>query len=139
MKIANRNTLAGYVLLEALVAVLIVALGMLGLTRLESQVVGAAGEAKARSAATALARSQIESVRNAVLSNQFPPTPVVGTSPSTVTRDGIAYTMTWTMTQPDSTRNDRLVRVDVSWTDRAGGTQKVSLNSIIAWNDPALG
>lgn len=132
-----RKTSGGFLLIEVMVAILIVAMGILGLAKLEAMVVGSAGEAKSRSAAMALARSQIDTLRNSVLKTQY--TSNLATGSKTDTVNGISFTTTWTVTQPDSNYEDRLVQVSVSWIDQSGSTQTITLDSVIAWNDPVLG
>lgn len=132
-----RKTSGGFLLIEVLVAVLIVAMGILGLAKLEAMVVGSAGEAKSRSAAMALARSQVDTLRSNILQAQFTSNVATGTRTDTV--NGIEFSTAWTVSQPDLTLQNRLVRVSVSWTDRSGNTQTVTLDSVIAWNDPVLG
>lgn len=131
-----RKTSGGFLLIEVLVAVLIVAMGILGLAKLEAMVVGSAGEAKSRSAAMALARSQIESLRGSALKTQYTSDLASGTRTETI--NGISFTMTWTVSQPDSNYEDRLIRVAVSWIDRSGNTQTITLDSVVAWNDPVM-
>jgi Tfp pilus assembly protein PilV len=138
MKTNWRNASPGFVLIEALVAILIVALGVLALAQLESHIMGAAGESKARSTAMALARSKIDELRGSILQSQYVGALVTG-SQNNITKDGIAFNATWTISKPNANLDNHLVQVVVNWTDRAGNTQKVDLNSLVAWNDPALG
>lgn len=131
----------GFVLIEVMVAILIVALGILALAQLESHVVGAAGEAKSRSSAMALARSRIDDLRGTILKSQYDTNLASGSGSQTVQLNGIDYSVAWTVANTTSGSNaleNRLVQVDVTWTDRAGNTQHVYLNTQVAWNDPAL-
>ena len=131
----------GFVLIEVMVAILIVALGILALAQLESHVVGAAGEAKSRSTAMALARSRIDDLRGTILKSQYDTNLASGSGSQTVQLNGIDYSVAWTVANTTSGSNaleNRLVQVDVTWTDRAGNTQHVYLNTQVAWNDPAL-
>lgn len=132
-----RKTSGGFLLIEALVAVLIVALGVLGLAKLEALVMGSAGEAKSRSAAMALARSKIEDLRGSALLTQYTADLISGSESST--HNNISFTTTWNVSQPDTTVQDRLVKVTVNWTDQSGTIQTVTLGSVVAWNDPVMG
>lgn len=132
-----RKTAGGFLLIEILVALLIVALGVLGLAKLESIVVSSAGEAKSRSAAMALARSEIDSLRNNAMLTQY--TGNMASGARTETINGIDFAMTWTVGNASTYSQDRSIVVAVSWTDRSGNTQTVSLDSVIAWNNPVLG
>lgn len=131
--ISSRKSL-GFVLIEALVAVLIVALGILALAKLQTQVLGTSAEAKERSAAMAVARATIDGLRNSVIKTQY--TALASGGPTTTTKDGISFTTTWTVSTPSVSYDDRLVQVTVTWTDRFGQTRQIDLNSRVAWSDP---
>lgn len=129
----------GFLLIEALVALLILTVGLLGLSTLYSHVTGAAGEAKSRSQAMAQASSKIDELRNLLLEADYTASLPNGTTATTATVDGLEYSMSWTVTDTVSGLQNKLVQVGVSWLDRAGNTQTVNLNTILGWNDPARG
>ena len=130
-----RRGTAGFVLIEALVAVLIVALGMLALTKLEALMIASAGDARARSQAVTLARAKTDELRSAIIRAQYNAAVVAGTqSQDTVTLGANTFTRNWDVTQ-DATLQQRLVKVYVTWTNTAGNTLRVDLNTLIAWDD----
>lgn len=136
----------GFLIIEVLVALLVLSLGVVGMTTLMAQVTGAAGDAKARSEALAQARTLLDELRNNALPADYearlaaPASPAKATASSTRQVNGITYTLTSSISgdtaQP---RGRRLVEVVASWTDRTGRTQSVQLESALAWNDPVRG
>lgn len=129
----TRNSVTGYVLIEALVAVLIVALGVLALTKLEAMVISSAGESRSRSEAMAISQAQMEVLRNSVLLSQFPAN---ATGTAQTSGQNATYNLAWSITTPDASLAQRLVALTTTWTDRFGNTQTLTLNSQVAWNDP---
>lgn len=134
MGFANRKHTAGFVLLEALVAVLIVALGIMALAKLEAMVISSGGESRARSEAVALARAKTDELRNAIIKSQFVANGTY-TSSATVTGQANTYTLHWDVTTPDANLEQRLITAYVTWTNAAGNTQRVDLNTLVAWDD----
>lgn len=141
-----RQTARGFTLLEALVALVVMGFGMLALTSLQISLSRNADVAKQRTEALRLAQDRMEALRS-----------FTGISTGTVNWDGLSsssdsissynvgsstvgtnttYTRTWTL---GGTSADRLraATVQVSWTDRAGSAQSVSISSVIAQHDPA--
>lgn len=132
----------GFTLIEALVALLIMAFSMLGLAGLQMVMARNAEMARQRSEATRLAEEKIEEYRafNSIeagtglvawdsLASSVAPEPI--TSGSNVT---FSRSTTFGGTSADAKRT---VQVTVSWTDRTGETKSVTLNSYIAKIDPA--
>src|SRR5574337_679882 len=85
----------GFVLLEALIALLIVSLGLLAISKLEGLTVSAAGEARSRSEAVTLAQKKLEQLRNWVTAASFTAGMVTGTS--TYSGTNAAYNYAWTI------------------------------------------
>ena len=134
----NRNTLGrrrGFALLEALLSLLVVSGGMLGLSQLQNMLARNNDLAAQRTEATQLASECIESLRALRTTadwNSLPgtrcPSPVAGRNTSyarTVTLGGAA------------TAPMRTASVTVSWNDREGAPQSVNLFSYLANTDPA--
>ena len=59
----RKNTLAGFSLIEVLIAVVVLSFGILALTALQSSLIKAATDARAQSVALALAKDQLEQMR----------------------------------------------------------------------------
>lgn len=120
----------GVILIEALVAILIVALGMLGIVKLEGYLIASTGLAKARAEAMALAEDKIEETRA-----QLDEDSLIDSEPTAVTGTNATFTVSSTITDTLPT-TAKHVDVTVSWTDERGAGQSVNLQSLIAWEDP---
>lgn len=121
----------GIILIEALVAMLIVALGMLGIIKLQGHLISSTGLAKARAEAIALAEDRMELLRSRLDEDELES----GTDPD-IEGTNATYDVAWTisdLTGPDQ----RFVDIDVSWTDSRDEAQVISLQGLIAWEDPA--
>lgn len=128
----------GFTLFEVMVALAVMAFGLIGIAALQGLLGRNADVAKQRTEATRLAQEQMERMR------AFTSIAAVA---GQVTWDGLAagndtttsnatYTRTWSLA---GTTSDpmRRVSVNVAWTDRAGEAQSVTLNSVISKTDPS--
>jgi len=126
----------GQGLLEVLIALILVAFGILALIRYQTNLSLNQEVVRQISDATILAANQIETLSdyssqagyNAIASGS-----AVNNSIATNT----SYTVTWTVTSftnPTYTAID----VNVTWTDHAGNARNLRLDSNIAWLDPAV-
>jgi type IV pilus modification protein PilV len=151
----NRSRQSGFTLVEALIALLVVSFGMLALAGMQITMTRSADLAKQRSEAVRLAQLKMEQLRsfdginsgtytygaNVVSSGASETICPTCTAPLNATTNA-TFSRSWTVTRADgvtaATSDDlqKWIRVDVSWTDRANQTQTVSLNSVIARNDP---
>ncbi|MFD0668531.1 hypothetical protein ACT80S_12490 [Ramlibacter sp. MAHUQ-53] len=135
----------GFLIIETLVALLVLSLGVLGMTTLMGQVTGGTGESKARSEALALAREKLDDLRNNGIQAEFTGRLASG-SDSPTNADGMQFKREWRVNfnpyNPVPASSPLLVskvEVDVKWTGRSGQEQTVRLDSAIAWNDPVRG
>jgi Tfp pilus assembly protein PilV len=131
MRTPRSRKSAGFVLLEALIALLIVSIGLLAISKLEGLTISAAGEARSRSEAVTLAQKKLEQLRNWVTSASFTAGMVNGTSSYSGTN--AAYNYAWTISAGAA---GTLVQLTTTWTDRFGTGQSIDLNSLVAWDDP---
>ena len=126
----------GASLLEALVAFVVLSIGLLGMVRLQSHLRLDADIARQRSEAVRLAQQDIETLRS------FAAMAASGTQPSYATITSAARTIDLTSTRYDLTRSiadnagHKTVSVSAAWTDRSGKPQSVALESMIAGSDP---
>ncbi|MBI5719845.1 MAG: prepilin-type N-terminal cleavage/methylation domain-containing protein [Burkholderiales bacterium] len=144
----SRRARRGISLIEALVAMAIMAFGMLGVIGMQSTLRASADLSKQRSEATRLAQEKIEAWRSfSVIPAPAPPASSV-TSYASIAGTGAVenlssfisnttYTRTSTVTESSPPGHKTLV-VDVSWPDRAGTTQNVRLFSVVAQVSPDL-
>lgn len=127
----------GFVLIEALVALLLISIGLLGVAKLQTLSLTNSGEAKSRSEAMALSQSKLEQVRNMLLLTAFTATPMVSGA-ATVVGSNASYDMTWTVSTPNVNLEQRLIQLSTTWTNSQNIQQRLDLNSVVAWDDPGL-
>ena len=139
MHIAAHGTPArqqGVLLLEALLAFLTLSLGMVALSRLQTDLRASADAARERSEAVRLAQLDIEGLRafvdgagwNAIANAKADVTPAGSTTGYTLER------VVQTHTDPLL----KAVQVTLHWNDRHGSAQQWRLDTLIAGHDPAL-
>lgn len=134
----------GTTLLEALVAFLVLSLGMLTVARVQTQLRFNADVARQRSEAVRLGQDDLETLRafSVIAASASTRAYADVTSSSRVVDAAAGYASntrylvarqieTWSAPRAKS------ASVTVSWTDRAGDTQRVVLNSVISGTDPA--
>jgi len=145
-----RRRQRGVTLIEALVALLVMSFGMLALVGLMSSLRFGADLAKQRSEAMRIARAEIAKLRDFSELSRGAATPSTarvydeiidqaGSRQETPDDSNTTYGVT-TGIAPLTTGGQGLtVRVSVSWTDRAGDSQFVNLDTVIASIDPIFG
>lgn len=134
----QRQGARGFSLIEALIAMAVVAFGLLSVAGMQLMLARNADVAKQRSEATRLAQQQLEALRSFTTIGDVPgqaswDSMAGGTD---VTTTNTAFTRTWSVA---GAAGDPLRRISVavSWVDRAGDTQNVTLNSVISKTDPS--
>jgi Tfp pilus assembly protein PilV len=134
----------GITLLEALIAFLVLSLGMLAIARLQTHLRLDAEIARQRSEAVRLAQQDIESMRAFALLSAAPGTPAfaaITAESRTVDASGNATNTAYRVTrqlEPTTTLQAKSLRVTVDWHDRAGDSREVALASVIAGTAPAF-
>ncbi|RQO55294.1 hypothetical protein DBR47_20665 [Paucibacter sp. KBW04] len=144
----------GVALIEALVALLIMAFGMLALAGLQNSMRRGADLAKQRGEAVRLAQQEMEWLRSFALLTPDPDKPEILAFDSIVNRDlndpisvsdadtNTTFTVV-RLVQPapaGTLATQRLdIRVSVTWADRSEGAQIVTLDSILSRSPPSLG
>jgi len=126
----DRHTQRGSSLFEALIAFLVLSLGMVGLARMQGQQRSDADAARQRSEAVRLAQDDLEQARGA--------RPFGLLASAARTTGGVTvYRIDRTITSLDAPQSVAAT-IDVSWTDRGGAAQHIELHSIIADAQPSL-
>jgi type IV pilus modification protein PilV len=133
----------GVSLIEALVAMAVMSIGMLGLVGLQTSLRSTSDVAKQRSEAVRLAQERVEEARAFVYldttANVADYTDMTeGTVDETLVRTNATYLRQRTVTTLPSPRKGKTVQVNVSWTDRTGQTQSVQLSTVVAGIAPEL-
>jgi Tfp pilus assembly protein PilV len=138
MKTSHRFRGRGFALLEALIALLVAALALAAVIRLQGAITKGSGDALARSEALTFAQEAIEQLRMQAATRQG--------------FEGLA-SAGWANVQDERSTNAtfqrrvivadtaggveaRDVTVEVQWTDADGVQQAVVLSSTIGWDDP---
>jgi type IV pilus modification protein PilV len=134
----------GISLVEALVAFLVMAIGMLAIIGIQATLRFNSDAAKQRSEAVRLAQAEIERMRAfSVLPVTNGATSYTGIVPlaqhviAGVTNANTQYNLT-TILPATNTPAMQQVQVTVTWADRQGADQRVTLTTAIAGIDPAL-
>lgn len=134
----------GTTLLEALVAFLVLSLGMLTVARVQTQLRLNSDVARQRSEAVRLGQEDLESMRAfSVISASSGARSYADVTSASTTVDSNAGYATNTRYQvarqieAASAPNAKNAAVTVSWNDRSGALQQVVLSSIISGGDPA--
>jgi len=141
---SRRRGQRGIGLIEALVSLLVLALGMMSFAALQARLRLNSDVAKQRAEAVRLAQEQIEGFRSFGTLAGFDG---VGSGSGTVTASTMASNATYTITSQvaDAPRAAGLsnapvknLLVTVTWNDRNGNAQSVIFRTMIARSDPAI-
>lgn len=135
----------GFTLLEALIAFVVLAGGLLAAYRYHNISIQSTADAKIRAEATALAEQKLEALRNFETIGEFT-TEVVSHTDVTDGAgsgdahdwgyDGVDFAASFTRTVTVTGTNPREVLVQVGWTDRAGSPQSVQVSSLLWETEP---
>jgi Tfp pilus assembly protein PilV len=132
----------GTSLLEALVAFLVLSLGMLTVARVQTQLRLHADVARQRSEAVRLAQEDLETLRDfaaiAVGAGTRSYDAIASASRTVDTDAGNTRYVVARQIDPADAPHAKSAIVTVSWSDRSGGAQQVVLNSLIGGVDPAI-
>ena len=128
----RNSRLSGFTLLEALVALLVLSVGLVAVARLQADLLLGSRQAKARGEATAIARQQIEHLRSSSIRRSRGPLSVAGARTQTGSHQ--VYRVEW-HTMPAAGMNYARTIVRVHWTDRSGPRQ-IQLATLLADPEP---
>lgn len=129
---AARASARGLTLVEALVAVLVLSLGLLAVARLQPQWREHAELARQRSEAVRLAQQDMERVRDAI---------DVADAERNIDPDAAGSTTAYRLVRhvdASALPHAAAVQVSVDWSSRGGAAHSVALDSVVARLDPAL-
>jgi len=117
-----RNALGGFTLLEALIAIVILSSGLLGMASLLGSIMGYNLLASNVTAATTLAQDKLEELKN----NDYDST----SSSESPEIQSLIYKRSWSVAEDSPAANMKTISVKVAWTWR-GLPQNVELSTII--------
>lgn len=126
----------GFALIEALIALALIGLGLLAVTKLQTWTLTGAGETKSRTEAVHLSQRKLDELRNQLQSGDF--TALASGSQTGITGTHATYAMNWTVSTPASPPDMRMIQLATTWTDARGLSQRLDLNTLVAWDDPGL-
>ena len=124
----------GFTLLEALIAAVILGVGLLAAYRFNSTTIAYSAESNVRAYAIALAEGKLEELRSFQDSDDFD-TQVDDGADAAVNYTSSALTRSWEWDEAYGD-NPRKIDVTVTWQDKLDDTQTVILSSIIWRNNP---
>lgn len=145
MNLHTSRSERGFTLIEAMIALVIIAFGLLALAGMQIMLSRNADVAKQRTEAMRLAQEQMEVMRSYTAIVSDPAVPLawqdlgtVASHPTTLipsTYSNTLFSRSWLVggTPADAMRP---VSVTVAWVDRAGEPQSVTLTSVISNTDP---
>jgi hypothetical protein len=136
------KTQTGIGLIEVLITTIVVAVGLLAVASLQTDLMSGSGESKIRSEARTLAERKIEELRNNITLTGYnsnsagtvtdPANPIVGTNAT--------FTRTWRISDVPpflaGSANRKNISVNVSW-GAGGADERVNVVTEMAWIDPA--
>lgn len=142
------RTQRGVSIIEALVAFLILSMGLLAFARIQSELRFATDVSRQRAEAVRLAQENMEKLRAYIVlpANGAGTTPLsfdedivqVTAAPTTLVNVNTEFRLTRTVNTVTGDMPYKSLAVNVSWEDRRGETQSVTLNSGIARLDPTV-
>jgi type IV pilus modification protein PilV len=130
----------GITLLEIVIALLILAAGIIALVKFQGDLMRSRVELSQETEALMLAQNQMETLRYYQVLNTtsgFIAYQDIATGSSNVSKTTATYTVAWTITA-NTAPDYKTAAVTVTWTDPMNTTQTVTLNSIIGKIDPAV-
>ncbi len=131
----------GFTLLEALVAFLVLALGMVALAQLPKQLRLRGEVARQQGEAVRLAQAEVETLRAyAVIGDTagLRSFDAITASSRAIEAHGTRFALARRVADDPAT-SSKQVSVDLGWTDRSGAAQSLTLSTLIARESPALG
>jgi Tfp pilus assembly protein PilV len=138
MRRSNHRQSTGASLVEALIAMAVMAFGMLSVVGVQHTLRFNADLSKQRNEATRLAEREIESIR-ATASSGDAAFDGIGTGKVSTTYpgDNTTFTLAKTVAKADDKRS-LTAHVTVSWLDRSGEDRQVTMHDMVARVDPLL-
>lgn len=130
-----RRQHAGFVIIEAMVALLLVAFAALAISKITTMVLQSTGDSRARSEANVLGQAKLERMRNSLVEGDFTASAPMGTTTEAITGATAAFTVTTIVTSPGGGALQRRIEVNVAWTAANGEQQAVNLSSEVAWGN----
>ena len=134
----QRESAKGLTLLEALVALVVLAIGLLGLSMYQGHLTKSNALAKQRSEATMLAEQKIAQSRSYRLLSEYT---ALAAGNDSITGTNAQYARSWAVgacaNPVGSSARCKSLTVNVGWTGSGGAAESISLTTDIVANNPA--
>ena len=135
-----RSVQQGFSLLETLIAVVVIAVGLLAVASLQSHLIGTSADNKAKAEAMAIAQARLDQFRNYTNSvtdetgfdTLFADTSGY-TNPTSINGVNAAFTRSEFIAASANTKD---ISVQVGWNDRHGDAQTVVMSTSLGWQPP---
>ena len=139
MRRSNLRQARGVSLIEALVAMAVMAFGMLAIVGVQQTLRFNADLSKQRNEATRLAEQEIESIRAVANSGdaKFDDIAEANNSESTYSGDNTKFTLLKTV-KKSADKRSLTAYIMVTWTDRTGEARQVTMHDMVTRVDPLL-
>jgi len=124
----------GFTLVEALIALLVLAVGLLGLAQLQGHAMESSAAAKARTTAINLAQQKLEELR-AKASYAYPAMTGGSDSAGPLPGSHTGFSRSWSVTE-DTALRYKTITVVANWVDTSGRSQSIALKSMVAEPSP---
>ena len=136
MSHAHKNRPAGFALIEALIALVLIAIGLVAVSKLQTLSLFGSGDGRARAEAANISQQKLEELRNLLRQGDF--TALAGGAEEIQGSNGAnTFKLAWTVTpDADPELQQHWVQVSTTWTDARGVDQRMDLNGVVAWDDP---
>ncbi len=135
-KIKKSQLMAGFSLLEVLIAFIILAIGVVAIGRVQSLFVANENLAEQKAEATNLAHAKLEQFRSySKLTGTGNSYANISSGKENVTGRNTTFELTWNVNE-NTNPSYKTIDVDVIWTAQDGISRKVTLSSIIGKMDP---
>lgn len=126
----------GFALIEALIALVLIAIGLVAVSKLQTLSLFGSGDGRARAEAANFSQQKLEELRNVLRRGDFTAL-ASGEADIPGSNGANSFKLVWTVTpDPDAAIEQHLVQLSTTWTDARGDPQQLDLNSVIAWDDP---
>jgi Tfp pilus assembly protein PilV len=144
----NLKPIRGFSLIDALIAAAVLALGLVAIAAFNGQLIKDSSLSKNRAQAIALAQERMEDLRTNLVNNDDLGKPnnfskiVSGSdacSDTTYPCGNAGFTRSWQVNDHPTLPNTKVVEVSTTWTDADNEGQSVSVSSLVAWDNPAIG
>lgn len=123
---------SGFVLFEALIAMSIVVIGFMALSKVQVKTMSDISESKSNSEAVRYSATHMDNTNKNLLKSDFD-----SISSGSLSNDGGFSTVSTVSTvSATGTTDIKKISMETSWTDRTNQVRKINLNSLVAWNNP---